>query len=224
MMKRILLFILVLLAFTSCGEDIIIASFRIETKGFVLDANARDSLTPSAHFSHRYAGGVVTFSNNQQSYSFNTGMVFFDEYVFELPVGEYLMECFIDTASYYGQSGGSFITSPQMVIITDSTEKIVLDVQTTCSLILVNDEENKLDEPPSIIKRYSYSEGYFQSFPMARDTATSLYFAYFAPDTRPDNPTAYIWFYQNRPGIEKGGISTLDFSLGKVYMFEIHEK
>lgn len=222
-MKRILLFILVLLVFTSCGKDVIEASFRIEPTGFVLEGNVKDALTLTSAFMHKYAGGVVTFSNNQQIFSFNTGMVSIDEYVFTLPVGDYLMQCFIDTASNYGQPGGSFISSPHNISITDTTERIYLDVMATCSLILVNDEENQLDEPPSIIKRYSYSDGYFQSFPMPRDTVTGLYFAYFAPDTRPDNPTAYIWFYQGRPGIETGGISTLDFSLGKVYMFDILE-
>ncbi len=222
-MKRILLFVLVLLAFTFCGKDVIKTSFRIEPKGFVLEASFFDSLGPSSHFTHRYSGGVVTFSDNQQSYSFNTGKVFIDAYDFELPVGEYLMECFTDTASNYGQSGGSFISSPQTIFLTDSTEKIYVDVQATCSLILVNDDEDHLEEPPSIIKRYSYSGGFFQSYPMAQDTTTGLYYAYFAPDTRPENPSAYIWFYKGRPGIETGGISTIDFSLGKVYMFDIIE-
>lgn len=223
MMKRILFFFLVLLAFTSCGEDVIKTSFRIEPKGFSLVNTIVDTIDLSASFVNKYSGGVVTFSDGQHSYDFYTGKVSISEFIFELPVGEYTFDCYVDIASYYGQSGGSFNSLSKQIIITDSTETIPLDVEATCSLFLVNDPDGNLSDPPSIIRRRSYSEGYFQSFPMKRDTTTGLYYAYFTPDPEPEDPTAFLWFYQNIPGVESGGLSTVDLSLGKIYQFEIYE-
>lgn len=223
MKKNAFFFLLVLLTFSSCEEDVIEVSFRIEPVGFSLDESYVDTSSPPSSFSHRFAGGYFTFTNDNHFYEFDTRRIHIDAYDFRLPVGEYLLECKVDPASIYGQSGGSFIAPPQYVVITDSTETIHPKVEANCSLFLVDDSDNQLNEAPYMIEKFAYGEGFFVSYPMTVDTVSGLYYAYFSPDPQPENPSAFVWFYKGKPDIETGGLSTVKLSTGKIYRIKIIE-
>ena len=73
------------------------------------------------------------------------------------------------------------------------------------------------------MERHSYAYGYFIAYPMTRDTTSGLYYAYFTPDTVPNDPTAFLWFYGGMPGKEKGGMSTTGFKPGYRYFISVLE-
>lgn len=223
MKKTVILFLLAMLVITSCEEDLVTISFRIEPMGFFLDESQVDSTVLTSSFSHRFAGGYFTFTNNIHFYEFDTRRINIDAYDFSLPAGEYLMECKVNPASLYGQSGASFIASPQYIVITDSTEAIHPEVESNCSIFLVNDPNDQLNEAPYMIERFAFSADFFQSYPLTLDTITGLYYAYFTPDPRPENPSAFLWFYKGKSGIETGGLSTVGLSSGKIYRIKILE-
>ncbi len=195
----------------------------MEPKGFILEETDIDSSSYSHSFSNRLSGGDITFSDNLQSFDFNIGRINIETFIFELPAGEYVMECSIDQASPYGQSEGSFIASSQRVIISDTTKTIYPEVKPTCSLFLVEDHDHQLNEAPSMIERYASGEGYFKSYPMALDTATGLFYSYFIPDPNPENPSAFLWLYPRNTACETCGISTADLINGKIYRIKILE-
>ena len=223
MKKTVIFFLLVMLIFTSCEKDVPTVSFRIEPLGFSLDESVVDTNGQTVSFSHRHAGGYITFSDGHYTYEFNSRRIHTDDFVFNLPVGEYLMECSIEAASIYGQSGGSFTAAPQYIVITDTTKVIHPVVEANCSMFLVEDSNGQLNEAPSMIERFAYGEGFFVSYPLTMDTISGLYYAYFTPDPQAENPSAFLWFYQGKPGIESGGLSTVKLSTGKIYRIKIIE-
>jgi len=85
----------------------------------------------------------------------------------------------------------------------------------------VDDRKQQLEEGIHMIKRHSYSNGYFTSFPLAKDEWSGLYYAYFTPDPIVSDPSAFLWFYDGRPGLASGGLSTCDFSIGYLYYIRI---
>lgn len=222
-MKKVVIFLLVMLAWTSCEKDVVTVSFRIEPVGFSLDESVMDTNGQDVSFSHRHAGGYITFSNAQRTYEFTSRRTNTDDLIFNLPVGEYLMECSIEPASIYGQSGGSFSAPPQYIVISDTTEVIHPEVEANCSLFLVDDPDGQLNEAPSMLERFASGEGFFLSYPLTLDTITGLYYAYFTPDPQPENPSAFLWFYKGKPGVESGGLSTVKLSTGKIYRIRIIE-
>ena len=58
---------------------------------------------------------------------------------------------------------------------------------------------------------------------MARDSTSGLYYAYFTPDPVPADPSAFLWFYGERPALEEGGMPTTRFETGYQYFLKILE-
>ena len=95
--------------------------------------------------------------------------------------------------------------------------------EANCTLILVSDESGQLKEAPHILERRSNSSGYIQLHPLAQDTATNFYYAYFRPDPVPDDPSAFLWLYGRDQDFQEGGLSTTRFKLGYQYFISILE-
>ena len=53
------------------------------------------------------------------------------------------------------------------------------------------------------------------------DSLSGLYYTYFTPDTVPSNPSAFLWFYEGKQGIEEGGLTTKDLEIGYQYNIKI---
>ena len=223
-MRRVGLFFLVIMTLSSCEEEVPEVSFRIETEGFFLDEALLDTPDQFPSFSHRMSGGTVTFADNNNTYEFKTGSTGIEEYLFRLPVGEYQIEFSIPPASLYGQEGGSFISHPKEVVITELTETISVRVEASCAMFLVYDESNQLDEGIYMIERHSFAYGYFWSYPLFPDSLSGSYFAYFTPDTAASDSSAFLWFYGGTPGVEEGGLSTIGLEIGYQYNIRILDK
>lgn len=221
-MRKPHLFLIGLMFFTSCEKEIPEFEFRIKSTGFFLEDGGLDAGDGMPSFSHKLAGGIVSFSSDQNSFDFRTGKISIEDYPFELPAGRYHMEFRIPEASLYGQKGGSFQAVASEIIVSETMEpEILIDVAADCSLLLVRDELQQLDHGISFIEKFASGEGYFRSFPLTLDTVTGLYYAYFTPDTASSNPSAYLWLYEGKPGIESGGLSTSYFEKGYQYMINV---
>ena len=223
-MRRVGLFLLVIMTLSSCEEEVPEVSFRIETEGFFLEEAFLDAADAFPSFSHRVSGGVVTFSENNTTYEFEIGSAGVEEYLFRLPVGEYQMQFTIPHASLYGQKGGSFFAHPQKVFITEQTETISVQVEASCAMFLVYDEQSQLDEGIYMIEKHSFAHGYFKSYPLFPDSLSGSYYTYFTPDTVHSDPSAFLWFYKGTPGIEEGGLSTRDLEIGCQHNIRILDK
>lgn len=219
--KRAGILLLVIMTLWSCEEEVPEVSFRIETEGFFLEEAFLDTADAFPSFSHRVSGGIVTFSTNHTTYEFNTGEKGIEEYLYQLPIGEYQLTFTIPRASLYGQEGGSFVVNPGKVIINEQTETILVNVEANCSMFLVYDELNQLDKGVFMIERHSFAHGYFWSYPLFQDSLSGAYYTYFTPDTVPSDPSAFLWFYEGKQGIEEGGLTTKDFEIGYQYNIRI---
>lgn len=214
---------LVIMTLPSCEEEVPEVSFRINAEGFTLEEAILDPADNFPSFSHKLSGGLVIFSNGGEDYVFTLTSTGIDDYLFTLPVGEYSVDFRIAPASLYGQWGGSFMAEPVTVVVTESTEVITVPVEAKCAMFLVTDESDQLDDGIYIIERHSYAHGYFKSYPLLKDSATDMYYAYFTPDTVPDDPSAFLWFYEGEQGIEEGGLPTKDFEIGYQYNIMVLE-
>ncbi|MFC2099013.1 hypothetical protein ACFLTA_06095 [Bacteroidota bacterium] len=196
-------------------------SFRIKMEGFTLKDGPHFPEPDSIEFSYRHSGGQITFTFGGQRhyYVFKDNQI--EDNLITIPAGEYLMELHVPEASLYGQSSGSFMASPQTVNITEHTDTLTISVEVNCSMIIVSDEEDHLDEGSYIIERHT--DSYFAAYPMARDATTGLYYTYFTPDPESDDPSAFIWFYSYSPGEERGGMSTTGFEPGYRYFISVLE-
>jgi hypothetical protein len=223
-MRRVGLYLLVILMLWSCEEEILEISFAIQIEGFTLKEAYVDSLDVFPSFSHRVSGGNLAFSMNNNSYEFNTGSYGIEEYTYKLPPGVYQLEFAIPVASLYGQDGGSFVAHPQEVIITEQTEIISVQGQANCSMFLVYDELNQLDKGVYMIERHSFAHGFFWSYPLFTDSISEAFYTYFIPDTVPSDPSAFLWFFDGEPGIEEGGLSTKDLEIGYQYNVKVLDK
>lgn len=220
-MKKTGIIFLVVLTLWSCEEEVPEVSFRIETQGFVLQEGFLNRSDTFPSFSHKLSGGIVSFSNNNKTYEFKTYDIGIEDYEFHLPSGTYQLACTIPRASLYGQQGGSFIVHPGEVTIDPQTSSISVRVEANCSLFLVNDELNQLDKGLFMIERHSFAHGYYWSYPLFKDSLSGLNYTYFTPDTIPSNPSAFLWFYGGKPGIEEGGFATKDLEIGYQYYISI---
>jgi len=220
-MKKAGIILLLAMALWSCEEEIPEVSIRIETEGFILQEAFIDNADVFPFFSHRVSGGRVTFSNNHNTYEFHTGVIGIEEYLFQLPIGEYQLTFNIPQASLYGQEGGSFVANTGKVFIDELTEKISVDVEANCSMFLVYDELSQLDKGIFMIERHSFAHGYFWSYPLFTDSVSGAYYTYFTPDTVSSDPSAFLWFFEGRQGIEEGGLATKDFEIGYQYNIQI---
>jgi len=221
-MRKLIYFLIGLMVVTSCEKEIPEFGFRIKSTGFFLengDLYPGDSI-PS--FSHKLTGGNVSFISGPYSYDFRTGKISIEDYLFELPAGRYEMEFRIPEASLYGQKGGSFHAEPTEILVSETMEpEITVNVQANCALLLVRDEQQQLDHGIYMIERFASGEGYFRSYPLTLDTVSGLYYAYFSPDTTSSNPSAYVWLYEGKPGIESGGLSPSYFEKGYQYLIKV---
>ena len=219
-MRKLLYFLLGLISILSCEKEIPEFEFRIKSTGFFLEdafLHPEDSF-PS--FTHKLSGGNVTFIGENSSYEFRTGRISIEEFPFSLPAGRYQIEFQIPEASRFGQKGGSFHAGLTSISITEvMDQEITVPVVANCALFLVDDERNQLDKGIFMIQRYA--SGYFDSYPLTLDSVSGMYYAYFTPDTPGSNTSAFLWFYEGKPGIASGGLSTLDFENGYQYLIEV---
>jgi hypothetical protein len=222
-MRWIVYILLSLLVLQSCEEEKSEVSFRIKMDGFSMkdDTGFPQQAYPS--FKHKYSAGLISFVRDQQSQTFYFGEGKIEDYLFKLPPGEYNLDANIQAASLYGQASASFQVESERVSITELTDTITIRAEANCSLILVSDELEQLDEGPFIIERHSYANGSFKSYPLARDSTSGLYYTYFTPDFVLADPSAFLWFYGEWSGVEKGGMSTSRFEVGYLYFISILE-
>jgi hypothetical protein len=195
----------------------------VKLEGFIMEGDPDNAGMDHPAFSHKYSGGLFSFSQGQDRYDFEFGEGKLEEHLFRIPAGTYLLDAKIREASLYGQAGGSFLVKTGTVFITELTDTLAIEVEANCSLVLVSDELEQLDEGPFIIERHSYTSEFFKSYPMNRDPATGLYYSYFTPDPVQADPSAFLWFYSRDPGPEAGGLSTTRFEQGYQYFFKILE-
>ena len=220
-MRKLIYFLIGLSFTTSCEKEIPALEFRIKSEGFYLESSDLNTGGSFPSFKHKVAGGLVTFAGEKSTYEFRTGKISIEEFPFYLPPGEYLMEINVADASLYGQKGGSFTAHPAIINVTNHMDTVSIDVDANCSLFLVRDEKDQLDNGISIIEKFASGQGWFRSYPLTLDSLTGFYYAYFTPDKDVSNPSAYLWLYEGKPGIETGGLSTRDFEIGYQYLFSV---
>lgn len=225
-MKRIGIILLVIILLQAC-EKVPEVSFHIIPAGFFLDNSSQPQDFSGPPFIHRISGGVVTFIDDRGSFQFDLRNVNLEDFLFTLPAGDYQLEFNITPASLYGQELASFTTEPVIISLDEKTDTVFLEVEANCSLFLVDDRLQQLDQGAYMIKRHSFStEGYYLSFPLLKDAMSGLYYTYFRPDPHVSDPSAFLWFYEGRPGnagSTEGGLSTCGFEVGQEYYIRILE-
>jgi hypothetical protein len=221
-MRKLIYFLIGLMFIFSCEKEVAEIEFRIKSTGFFLEDSYFHPGDSFPSFSHKLSGGNVSFISASTSYEFRTGRISIEDFLFELPAGQYQMEFRIPDASLYGQKGGSFLSKPTSITVSELMEpEVNVNVEANCALLLVHDELQELDNGIYMIENYASYEGYFRSYPLTLDSISGLYFAYFTPDTIFSNPSAYIWFYGRKPGASSGGLPTGDFEKGYQYLIKV---
>jgi hypothetical protein len=215
--------VLLILSVYSCQKDPVETSFHLKIEGFTLDEGADFSTPDHITFQHRYSGGIISFNQGGQKHSFEVEKLRIEDYEFILPVGKYSLKSFIPDASLYGQNTGSFTILPTEITLTEQTDTVLVRVEANCSLVLVEDNQGQLEQGPYVIERHSYASGYFKAYALDMDTATALYYTYLTPDPEINDPSAFLWFYNDTPGLEQGGLSTSQFKKGFRYFISILE-
>jgi len=167
-------------------------------------------------------GATIIFTNEAETFSFDTKEISIEEFRFELPVGIYDIKIESPT-SLYGQSTPSFNSTLINIEISDLTDTIKAKAKPTCALLMVKDEFNQLEDGAYIIESNSLKNDDFIAYPMAYDSLSNLYFTYIFPDTTLELPNAYLWFYSNEIEKENGGIHTEIFEMGYKYLIEVLE-
>ena len=216
------IFVVGFLLFSSCKDEVQEVSFRLKAEGFVLVADT-DPDRAFGNFTHILHGGLIIFESEQQSYIFDLRGIAFEDFTFQLPVGEYLVKTGNSPASIYGQKYAAFRSRPFSVLIDKQTDTLTVEIEADCALVLVRDEQMQLEHGAYMIERHSFAHGFFKSYPLTTDDTTGLYYAYFRPDTVPSDPSAFIWFYDGVPGASVGGIPTFDMQIGFQYQIRVLE-
>lgn len=216
-------FVLLVIILQSCEKELSEVSFRVKVDGFTLKDDTYFPQSDTFGFKSRYCKGVLSFTSGEKRYEFAVGEDEIDGCRFWLPEGEYLMEMEVEAASLYGQPNASFLAEPKSVKISERTDTISIEVTPNCSLVFISDADNHLDKGPFFIERHSYAYGYFIAYPMKKDTISGLYYAYFTPDPDHEDPSAFLWFYGETPGEEKGGMPTSLFDTGYRYFISVLE-
>ena len=219
-MRKLLYLLIGLMSILSCEKEPPEFEFRIKSTGFFLEDAFLYPGDSFPSFSHKLSGGNVSFIGENSTYEFRTGRISVEEFPFSLPAGRYQIEFQVPEASKYGQKGGSFLAEPTSITVSEvMDQEITVPVLSNCALFLVDDERNQLDKGIYMIQRYG--SGYFESYPLTLDTISGMHYAYFTPDTPNSNTSAFLWFYEGKPGIASGGLSTLDFENGYQYLIEV---
>lgn len=223
-MKRAGIIIPLFILLFSCEEEVARKNFIISVQNFEFADTLLTEQEEVPEFNYQFAGGVVNFTDeNNKTFKFDTENTGIEEYIFELPYGEYFLETEIPPASLYGQERATFKAGPVYVEISHFTDTVSVNVEPTCAHIVIGDKKNQLDKGAYIIRRHPYSQGYFTSYPLALDSLRRYYYTYVTPDTVPDAPYAFLWFYDEEPGIETGGLPTKDFEIGYRYLIKVLE-
>lgn len=202
-------------------KEIPVISFSFRVTGFEFSQAFTESSGEFSAFTHRMAGGELICFGRDQNYSFPFASDSLESTVFELPAGDYLLSFRMDAASLYGQSRGTFFMPDLEVSIRKESTEIQINVEPDCALVLVKDAFQKLDQGAYMIEKHSYADGFFTSYPLAKDSLSGLYYVYFTPDTVRDDPSAFLWFYEGVPGEEEGGLPTVNMERGTRYDIEI---
>ena len=219
-MRKAIYFLIGLVSILSCEKEIPEFEFRIKSTGFFLEDALLHPGDSFPSFTHKLSGGNVSFIGENSSYEFRTGRISLEEFPFSLPAGKYQVEFQVPEASNYGQKGGSFLAEPTSITVTEvMDQEITISVHANCALFLVDDERNQLDQGIYMIQRYP--SGYFDSYPLTLDTISGMFYTYFTPDIPNTNTSAFLWFYEGKPGIASGGLSTLEFENGYQYLIEV---
>lgn len=201
----------------SCGTEDEPVHVEIRLKDFALEAGGGES----PGFINRLAGGALHFVKGEEVYSLNYRNP--DSMFIELPVGTYTLKSAFEDASIYGQGLASYRIPEQDITIAEGSGVLPLGVEATCSLVLVDDPDQNLQDGPYFIERHSFADGYFIAYPMEFDAASGLWYAYFSPDPVPDDPSAFIWLFAGAPGDEEGGVPTAGLEIGKLYKVSVLE-
>lgn len=222
-MKRARIIIPLLIFLFACQEEVEKRDFFISIENFELRDTLLNDHEKVPEIEHKFAGGNVKFSNGSKIHLFETNNIGIEDYVFSLPDGEYLLEIEIPPASLYGQQRASFMLEPEYIEISNSVDTISINAEPSCALIVVSDKKNHLENGSYIIKRHEYSGGYFTPYPLTLDSMERCYYTYITPDTATETPSAYLWFYDKKPGEETGGLSTKDLEIGYRYLIKVLE-
>lgn len=196
--------------------------FYISVNDFELKDRAGTSNEEIPSFTYDLAGGRVSFTNEVDTFLFDTKALSIEEYLFEIIAGTYNVEIETPT-SLYGQVTPSFRSTTLEVSISELTDTLVVTAEPTCALIVVKDDLNQLANGAFIIERRTVEKDDFVAYPLKQDSISSLYYTYLLPDTLPDAPNAFLWLYEEEMGEEKGGLHTEIFEIGYKYLIKVLE-
>lgn len=224
MAKKVIM-ILFFALLLSCEKEVEVENihFYISIKDFEIKPRFINSNEDIPHILHKFAGGSVIFTNNTDTYLFDTQQTSIENFLFEVPAGIYNIEIETPAASLYGQSTPSFRSELIDVEISDLTDTIEVSVKPTCALIVVKDDKNRLENGAFIIESHSLKNEDYISYPLAIDSVSKSYYTYITPDTIPELPNAFLWFYDEEQGEEKDGLPTEVFEIGYKYLIKVWE-
>ncbi len=222
-MKKTGIIISLLIFLFSCQEEVEKKDFFISIENFGLKDTLLIDQEEVPEIKHEFAGGDVRFTDGKKTHLFETKNIGVEDYMFSLPNGEYYLEIDIPPASLYGQQRASFKSKPKYIEISNFIDTISINAEPSCALIVVSDKKNHLENGAYIIKRHVYSQGYFTPYPLTLDSLERYYYTYITPDTASEAPSAYLWFYDEKPGEEAGGLPTKDFEIGYRYLINVLE-
>ena len=207
----------------SCEKEENFVSFSLKLEGFSLEKAGDLSGPPDLDFHYKYSGGGFSFVGNDKRFTYNLLDLMVENYVITLPAGDYRLETEIPPASIYGQPSGSYTVDTDQIRVEEGSDTIQLKIRANCSLMLIADKSKKLEEGPYFIERHSYAAGYFTSYTMSYDSISDLYYAYFTPDPEIDDPSSFVWFFNDTPGPEKGGLPTAELQNKHQFYIEVLE-
>ncbi len=213
--------VLLLLSCQKNGHDIPLVTFHICAKDFTMESAFSENEPGPLPFHHKLSGGTVKFSAGNHRYEFDTQGTAIDNYAYDLPAGEYQLEINIPDASIHGQQRASFEIPSQMVSVTPQTDTLFIRPTPTCSLFLIADPHDQLNDGALLVETYSIGETYCRPYPLKRDSLSDLYYAYFTPDPYQANPSVTLWLYGGDYCGREGGISTIDCKTGYIYYYTI---
>lgn len=227
-MKKKVIMILFFIILLSCDKEAAVVVEMIHFNISITDFQLKDGFVYDngimPQIPQHFGGGVVTVTNNSDTYVFNTQDTCIEHFVFSVPAGLYDVNVETPVASFYGQISPSFSAGLMNVEISDSTDTITVIAEPTCALVVVKDDKNQLEHGAFIIECPTLNNEDCISYPLNQDSAGKLYYTYILPDTVPGTPNAYVWLYGEEFGEEKKeGLHTEVFEIGFKYLIKVRE-
>ena len=225
-MAKNLILILLFVILLSCKKDEVVEEkipFNISIKNFELKDRFVNNNEDFPHIENSFGGASVIYSNNTDTFLFDTKNASIENYLFELPAGIYNIEIESPPASLFGQSTPSFKSTAFDIEISDLTDTIPVSAEPTCALIVVIDDNNRLDKGAFIMESPSLENKDFKAYPLILDTISKAYYTYLLPDTFPEKPNAFLWFFSEETGETKDGLHTDVFEIGYKYLIKVLE-